>query len=87
MGGYLYDDSIKSEVILAYLRQEVDELEETMHPADTSEKFNQVEELGDVLCCIIAYAAKNNIDINQALSLNICKIKDRIKIEKRNLVR
>lgn len=81
--GYLYGD-VDNDTLIHYLREEVDELQDASRPIGVSQRFNQIEELGDVLFCLVAYARQNNIDINHALSLTVCKLQDRIKIQKRN---
>lgn len=81
--GYLFGDVSNVELI-HYLREEIDELEQVGQPATIGERFHQIEEFGDVLFCLVAYARQNKIDISQALSLTVCKLHDRVKIEKRN---
>ncbi len=74
----LYGD-VGNEALFRYLEEEIDELGQQNYPETTKEKLNQVEELGDVLFCLVAYARQNNIDMKHALAITICKLQDRIK--------
>lgn len=81
----LYGD-IRTEDLFKYLLEEVEELRcasgqlELSYSSDM--RLNQIEEFGDVLFCMIALARQKNIDINQALSLTIIKLQDRMKRKK-----
>ena len=74
----LYGD-IGNGALFKYLEEELEELREQNSADSADEKLNQIEEFGDVLFCLIAYARQNNIDINYALAITICKLQDRIK--------
>jgi NTP pyrophosphatase (non-canonical NTP hydrolase) len=74
----LYGD-IGNESLFVYLEEELAELKQRNYPNSIEEKLNQVEEFGDVMFCLIAYARQNNIDVNYALAITICKLQDRIK--------
>lgn len=74
----LYGD-IGNKSLFIYLEEELEELKQRNYPNDIKEKLNQVEEFGDVLFCLVAYARQNNININYALAITICKLQDRIK--------
>jgi len=74
----LYGD-IGNEALFKYLEEELEELKERNCVNDEEEKLNQIEEFGDVLFCLIAYARQNDININYALAITICKLQDRIK--------
>jgi uncharacterized protein YabN with tetrapyrrole methylase and pyrophosphatase domain len=74
----LYGD-IGNRALFEYLEEELEELKQRNCPTIIEHKLNQVEEFGDVLFCIIAYARQNNIDMKYALAMTICKLQDRIK--------
>jgi len=71
--------NIGNRALFEYLDEEIEELRQRNCPNTTKEKLNQVEEFGDVLFCLVAYARQNNININYALAITICKLQDRIK--------
>lgn len=70
---------VRNENLLLYLEEEVNELKQENMAPGKDQRFNQVEEFGDIIFCLVAYARQNEIDINHALSLTICKLQDRIK--------
>ena len=74
---------IRTSDLLKYLTGEVEELKEADQKLqigyDHTTRFNQIEELGDITFCILAYARQQDIDINQALSLTLTKLRDRLK--------
>lgn len=74
--------NVGNENLFVYLEEEINELKQKDVPSGIYQKFNQAEELGDVLFCLIAFARQNNININESLSLTICKLQDRIKRKK-----
>ena len=74
----LYGD-VGNDNLFKYLEDEIEELKQKNLSKGIYQKFNQIEEFGDVLFCLIAYARQNNIDINHALSLTVCKLQDRFK--------
>lgn len=74
----LYGD-VGNDDLFKYLEDEIDELKQKNLPKGIYQKFNQIEEFGDVLFCLVAYARQNKININHALSLTICKLQDRLK--------
>lgn len=71
--------------LLKYLVGEVDELRDASvsldNEYDSTTRFNQIEEYGDVLFCMLAFARQKDIDINLALSLTLCKLRDRLKFK------
>ena len=78
---------IRTEDLFTYLLEEVEELREASKFLDAHEdsawmKLNQIEEFGDVLFCLVAFARQKDIDITHALSLTIVKLQDRIKNKK-----
>lgn len=74
--------NIRKEDLFKYLQDEIEELKQINMPDGIYQRFNQIEEFGDVLFCLIAFAKQNDIDINHALSLTICKLQDRLKRKK-----
>jgi uncharacterized protein YabN with tetrapyrrole methylase and pyrophosphatase domain len=74
----LYGD-IGNKSLFVYLEEELEELKQRNYPNGVKEKLNQIEEFGDVVFCLIAYARQNNIDIKHALAITICKLQDRVK--------
>jgi NTP pyrophosphatase (non-canonical NTP hydrolase) len=71
--------NIGNEALFKYLEEELEELKQQNNVNSVDEKLNRIEEFGDVLFCLIAYARQNNININYALAITICKLQDRIK--------
>lgn len=78
----LYGD-IRTEDLFKYLNEEVEELKSASQNLDINytsyTRLNQIEEFGDVLFCLLALARQKNIAIDQALSLTIIKLQDRLK--------
>lgn len=78
----LYGD-IRTEDLFKYLKEEVDELNSASSNLEVNyeshTRLNQIEEFGDILFCLLALARQKDIDINQALSLTIIKLQDRLK--------
>ena len=77
----LYGDKI-NETLFKHLSEEIEELKMELAGdvcAEPEIRFKQLKELGDVLFCIISIARTNELDINQALSLTITKLQERIK--------
>lgn len=84
-------DSVDSELfgdrerqfLLKRLSEEVDELREAadIYSSDPTpkNKLDELKEFGDVLYCLVACSRQYGWDIEQALSLTICKLQERIK--------
>lgn len=75
---------VRTDDLLHYLLGEIEELRDASNSLekegyDNNVRLNQIEEFGDVLFCLMAFARQKDIDVQQALSLTLIKLKDRLK--------
>ncbi len=65
---------VKDEELFQYLLGEIQELRDAEQYS-----FNQIEEWGDCMFVMMAFARQKQIDPKQALSMTITKLRDRRK--------